>query len=239
MHAKVLYSLLALAFRFCILCWLWRSVKMTMRHRCLPSCDLPDELIEEIMVWLPMESLCKFRLVSKQCNDLISSTKFITTKWADAPPNRMPWLVLMPWMDLPWLDLPNSRTPDPWAYCFFTRAWRKTSSISISFLSEEYGDECEIQRVNSATGIFLAEIGPPFNVLTVCNPLTRKSLQLPPFSSIRTISARGIVGNSPDTYTVVAVGESSPDSAETVEIYDSTEKSWRIAGQLPEDSENI
>lgn len=200
---------------------------MPKQDGCFPNYELPHNLIEEILVWLPMESLCRFRLVSKQWNDLISSTKFITTKWTEAPPNRMPWLVV-----------PNAKMSDCWAYCFFTGAWRKTSSISLSFLLQEHGNKCEIYCDASATGIFLVDIGPPFSVSTVCNPITRTSLKLPPLSSIRTVSARGIVGNSPDTYRVVAVGLSCQERAETVEtveIYDSSEKSWRIAGQLPGD----
>ena len=56
--------------------------------------ELPHDLKETILTWMPVKSMGRFSTVSKQWNTLLSSKKFITTKWAEAPPNREPWLVI-------------------------------------------------------------------------------------------------------------------------------------------------
>ena len=57
-------------------------------------CELPDDLIEEILPWLPAEYVCKLGTVCKEWDALFSSTRFITTQWADAPPNKKPILLV-------------------------------------------------------------------------------------------------------------------------------------------------
>lgn len=70
----------------------------------------------------------------------------------------------------------------------------------------------------------------------VCNPLTRTTLRLPPVSTTTTIILRDIVlSDNRDAYQVVAVGDSCHRDREIVEVFDSTDKSWRIAGHLPRD----
>jgi hypothetical protein len=210
--------------------------------KCLGCCELPEHLIDEILSWLPLQSLCRFRSVCQQWDALISSTKFITTKWAEKPPNRKPWLVVQ-WQVLQERRerrlggfASESKMSSSLAHCFFTRIWKKTSSISLSFLLQrELHAKYPIHCYGSAAGLFL--VGTAF-AFVVSNPLTRTSLQLPPLSSIRHIFAINIVGgegDNRDTYKVVAVGKSSSGNAHVVEVYNSTEKSWRIAGHLPED----
>ena len=79
----------------------------------------------------------------------------------------------------------------------------------------------------------------------VCNPLTRTSILLPLMSSQsasivlpRSRSARSAISmgiyhaeEDKETYEVVAIGMNVP----TVEIYDSSKKCWKIAGQVPKD----
>lgn len=209
-------------------------------NKSLGCCEVPEHLSQEILAWLPLECLCKFRIVCKQWNCLISSTKFITNKWAGAPRNRIPWLVVQ-WKVLQEAD---SRVPVSLAYCFFTRTWKKTSSISLSFLLlDEEMSNYVFNCYGSAAGLFLAGTADPNPFpLVVSNPLTRTSFHLPPLSSIRRIFARGIVegdGDSRDSYNVVVVGKTNPLNPHIVEIYDSTEKSWRIAGHLPEEVQAV
>lgn len=210
--------------------------------KCLEFCELPEHLIDEILSWLPLQSLCRFRSVCQQWDALISSTKFITTKWAEKPPNIKPWLVVQ-WQVLQERRerrlggfASESKTPSSLAHCFFTHAWKKTSSISLSFLLQrELKSKYPIHCYGSGAGLFL--VGTAFTFV-VSNPLTRTSLQLPPLSSIRHIFSIGIVagdGDNGHTYKVVAVGKPNSRSAHIVEIYNSSEKSWRIAGHLPED----
>jgi len=196
--------------------------------------ELPEDTREEILALLPLECLCRSRSVCKDWNALFSSTKFITSRWAEAPPNKKPWLFLCK---------VNSQMGDcsmvSSAYCFFTRTWK--TGISLSFISE--GDEKVKYRAyysGSSQGLFLVDI--PDGRYTVCNPLTQTFLKLPPMSSIKLLLTKGIVawkvGNQ-ETYKVVAVGLSRRSDAMIVEIYDSSEKSWAIAGHLPENLEKF
>lgn len=187
----------------------------------LRYCELPEYVREEILARLPVESLCRFRIVCQEWNALLSSAKFITSKWAEAPHNKNPWLLV---------QNVYSKMPNCWVYCFYTRTWEKPSRISLSFLKEIQN---YIHCLGSAAGLFLV------TDFLVCNPLTRTSLKLPPMSSVRrSIRCTGIMegdAHSRQTYKVVAVGRSRRQNAQIVEIYDSADKSWRIAGHLPED----
>jgi hypothetical protein len=195
-------------------------------HKSLELPVLPEHVIEEILVWLPVESLCRFRSVSRNCNALLSSTKFIRSKWAEKPPNRNTWLLVQ--------DVGKSPL-DCLAYSFSTRTWRNTSCISFPFFAEE-----KVKFVTfygSGAGLFLHTIYPSPCPFVVSNPLTRTSLKLTAISSITIFSVGGIVegeGDNRGTYKVVVVGEDSHEAG-IVEIYDSTYKSWRIAGHLPHD----
>lgn len=197
-----------------------------MEVECLATAswyELAEDTKEDILARLPPECLCRSRAVCKEWNALSTSTKFITNKWAEALPNKKPWLVLC--------KENNGRggSVNCWRYCFFTRTWK---NISFSFLPR--GDE-KVLYIGSAQGLFLVDI--PYGINTVCNPLTRTFLELPPMSSIQSLMARGIVGwrvDTQETYKVVAVGLSRPNDVLKVEIYDSFNKSWRVVGCLPE-----
>ena len=191
--------------------------------------DLPLELIEEILAWLPLDSLCRSRSVCQEWNALITSTNFITGRWAEKPPNRNPSLVFV--------EVKQSGQ----ASCLFNRTWKKPSSISLSFARNRRREE-DTYCWGSAAGLFLMEYKSAFgSAFVVCNPLTTTSLQLPPLSSIQHIERmfiEGVEGDSQDTYIVVGVGQTRNDDPEfTVEIYNSTHKSWRIAAQLDSKTE--
>jgi hypothetical protein len=224
-------------------------------------CDLPEfhiSIMEKILAWLPVDSVCRFRSVCQEWNALLSSTKFITNKWRKKPLNTDPWLVAVQ-IPIKWVKEPLNGGPGQVAVqlpesglasCFFNQTWKDTSSISLSFLLDqcpeenaEYPKETEeipslFECYGSAAGLFLVSGTRRWFALVVCNPLTRTSLQLPRFSS-DTILSVGIVGDSGDAYKVVLVGMLDPMDPLKVEIYDSIDKSWRIAGHLPECVEDL
>ena len=147
--------------------------------------ELPEDISQEILALLPVESLCRSRSVCKEWNVLFSSSKFITNRWAEAPPNKKPWLFLSRDSD----EGPVNSS----AYCFFTRTWKNCSSLSFISKRSEYAKYGAFYR-GSAQGMFLVDVysdGPRRNY--VCNPLTRVFLKLPSQSSIGYILTRDIV----------------------------------------------
>lgn len=137
---------------------------------------------------------------------------------------------------MPWLLVHSDKLD--FAYCFYTGAWKKTPAICLSFLSR---DDHPVNRVNcsgSAVGLVLVTnylLAINQTCFTVCNPLTRTFIKLPPMTSIRSIRARGIVageGDHPETYKVVGIGFDKRRRG-VIEIYDSTKKSWEIAPHRP------
>jgi hypothetical protein len=186
--------------------------------------QLPDDLKENTLAWLPVESLCRYRCLCKEWNALISSTKFITKDWVAAPPNNKPWLVLCHRWRLLCMG-----------YCFFTNTWKR---FSLAFLREKY-DFSDIWIHGSAAGLVLAStwVHGPIRTHSLSNPLTGTSLELPRINDSTLFQAMTIVagerqGHNGETYKVIAVAESG--NAQRVEIYDSCLKSWSTAGQLPQ-----
>ena len=79
------------------------------------------------------------------------------------------------------------------------------------------GQITELFAKDQQQACFLVDVFPATDVAnfnTVCNPLTHTALKLPAFSSISNLHERGIVSGDEhsqnQTYTVVAVGTSSP-----------------------------
>ena len=58
-------------------------------EKCCDFSVLHMDLKEEILAWLPIESVCRFRSVSKEWNGILSR-EFITNKWVKKAPNRDP-----------------------------------------------------------------------------------------------------------------------------------------------------
>ena len=176
--------------------------------------ELPYHLKEDILACLPLHSLCRFSAVCSEWNALFSSTKFITNLWAKAIPNRKPLLILCSAKP----NLPSM------VYNFFTRTWK--TFISFNFLQgvETQNPDTQLRYSGCVDGVFLV-CNPCTYPRTyhVCNPLTRKSLQLERTSTILDISCMDRGGEDQRAYKVVVVGtreDSEDDNARIVVIYD-------------------
>ncbi|KAH9313932.1 hypothetical protein KI387_022559, partial [Taxus chinensis] len=174
---------------------------------------LPHAQVETILLWLPLEYLCRCRAVSKEWNTLLSSSRFLNV-WNDMSQNRNSWLVFL-----------NNSSCFLY-YCFSTGTWRRIStsfqSTSTSFRSKRiaYYNNCK----GSSAGLLLLD---KETSVYVCNPLTRTSLQLPQCLSMKTARTKGIVGGK-DCYTVAA----SNCNSKSIEIYNSIDKEWTIVDRL-------
>eukprot|EP01018_Ginkgo_biloba_P037792 Gb_31804 [translate_table: standard] len=184
--------------------------------------ELPEHVVERILQCLPWECLFRFRIVCKQWNNLLSSAHF-RNLWRAAAA-KQPWLLLC---------MPNAQMGSCLVFSFFTGAWR---TVSLSFLPER----SHLNYKGSAAGLLLADIparsstGNAYEWRCVCNPLSRKCMKLPGMLSITTVMARGIVcGHDRESYKVVVVGESRSNSV-VVEVFNSINQTWKIAGKIPE-----
>ena len=88
--------------------------------------ELSDHLKQEKLKRFPDECLCRSRLFCPEWNALFSSTRFISTEWADFPANKNRCLVLCEW---------DCRTRC-WAYCFSTRTSKPY--FSLCFLDKMF-----------------------------------------------------------------------------------------------------
>ncbi|KAH9307978.1 hypothetical protein KI387_035889 [Taxus chinensis] len=89
--------------------------------------ELPDDLVERILILLPLKSLCRFRSVSKQWSSLISSPRFMITVCRDNP-----WVLVKG-------DSNHviCRYSDFFlTYSFSSKSWR---IISVDFSRRNYG----------------------------------------------------------------------------------------------------
>lgn len=204
--------------------------------------QLPDDLKENALAWLPAKSIGRYSVMCKEWNALLSSTKFITNDWAAAPPNNKPWLVLQ------YPGIPSTCM----AYCFYTNTWKR---FSLAFLEEKYRVSATNRRRflgghRSAAGLLLASIEEshfhPVITHTVSNPVTGNSLQLPTINNSFSWSTATMLvageghGHTGETYKVIALAQSASVQntagylPQRVEIYDPRLKSWSTAGQLPQ-----
>ncbi|GLJ50532.1 hypothetical protein SUGI_1076670 [Cryptomeria japonica] len=181
--------------------------------------DLPDHLMERILECLPVDCFFRFRAVCKTWNTLFSSPHFNSIAR-----NSQPFLILCPAKT----QLPSL------IYSFITHTWR---TISLSFIPHD----CPINFRGSASGLLLADInanvffGFNSSMLCVCNPLTQTYTTLPQMVFVSRIMAKAILpaGNKTEEYTVMVVGRSSSDKV-IVEAYNSTTKTWKVAGSIPD-----
>lgn len=185
--------------------------------------ELPVDLIEEILAWLPAEYLCRFATVCQHWKALFSSTFFLRRQWAEVLQNKNPWLVVG--------AVGNNKIRDCWTYSSFTRSWKNTC-LSLSFL--EGKEHATFRYLGSGAGHLLIQ-GMFTHSIYVCNPVTAKYLVLPRSENGRIFSTGsiGIVEEGKDEYKVFVVHFSAIYLQEIVEIYDSTNKTWTTAGMLP------
>ena len=127
----------------------------------------------KILSWLPVELLYRYRIVSKEWKDWLSSNDFLT-RWCEAPINsKQPRLALCD---------RNPKMPCM-SFCFHTRTWIK-SCFTLSFLHDWIPQTCRIDLgiycSRSEGGLCLVN---PYiwdtPTLRVCNPYTQTFVEIP------------------------------------------------------------
>lgn len=187
------------------------------------SSELPQHLVESMLLRLPLDCIFRFRSVCKGWNDVLSCKHF-GRLWAESGGGQPCLLLCMPNTMMRFL-----------LYSFFTGTWQ---TLTLSFMP----DICRANYRGSVAGLVLMDIpiypttfGTFFPQVCVCNPLSRTSFVLPGMLSVTSVIGKAIVaGDDPGSYEVLVVGKTS-DDAVIAEVYKSSTKSWeKIRGSLPQ-----
>ncbi|KAH9303817.1 hypothetical protein KI387_008221, partial [Taxus chinensis] len=177
-------------------------------------CEMPEHYIMELVLsWLPMESVHNFCSVSKEMNDMLNSSRFVSL-WATHS-NKNPFLVLCTKQPLKHCNV---------AYSFSTHTW---------FKFPKPPNTLTVYYRGSAAGLVLLEmssnnVGIHETGLCVCNPLTRTLLKLPPIRKPTVEMAWIVGGKDRESYKVVAW-----ENDQMIQIYDSCTRSWSDGDELP------
>lgn len=193
--------------------------------------ELPEDLVEMTMEFLPLECLFRFRAVCNGWKEILCSNRLSAIGKAVA--KKQPWLVLC---------MPMNTEMGFLVYSFFTQTWR---TLSLSFLPEVW----TVNSRGSAAGLLLLDIpnadsnsinansNESLYCRCVCNPLTKTFFRLPAMLFISVVVARAIVPvEIKKSYKVVVVGKCVSSNTMIVEVYNSETKCWKVAGNLPASS---
>lgn len=207
-----------------------KSEKQLLSADCLqletqsPWSGLPEEVIERILLCLPLASTVQFRSVCKKWNSLFLSDgywrrRYRMDKNQDQEVKRPAWFFLC------------TTGKFSCAFDFEMNRWYKIPSPSIPRMS-----------IITAAGsvLCLGNLVTECKILSICNPIKKTVKQLPPTSRIQLIhKASMCLNKDAHSYKIVVAGEenniiSAPINSRVytlyTEIYDSSTGHWRMAG---------
>ncbi|XP_002984239.2 F-box/kelch-repeat protein At5g15710 [Selaginella moellendorffii] len=184
--------------------------------------NLPDDLVERVLAWLPIPSFFRLRSVSRRWRSIMYSKGFMEM-CADVPPKG-----------LFFLKVARCRCRMLAAYYPSGNKWL---NIPIGFLPSQVSVPAA-----SSKGLmcFIAtQYTDGYSVLLVCNPLTRCWKALPPMTTRRYPFVVALVTDRKlSAYKVIVAGDyNSFDNRRTTEVYDSVTSTWKQSGPLPREEE--
>ncbi|GLJ51072.1 hypothetical protein SUGI_1087160 [Cryptomeria japonica] len=173
--------------------------------------ECPDHIIERMFSTLLVEFSSRFRIVCKEWNVLLTSSRFLSLL-----PERDPWLLLC-------------NETHVVAYCFLTQSWKTISlcflpSPTTETLSQGYSRFCS----KSGGGLLLIEIRQPQKMYMICNPLTGVYRDIPADIAEK-ITVMEIMDNG-ESYKIVGLPREENPSC--IQIYHFFEMSWQIEDEL-------
>ncbi|GLJ27512.1 hypothetical protein SUGI_0539710 [Cryptomeria japonica] len=190
--------------------------------------QLPDEVIESIFKWFPLESLARFRVVCKEWNDLLSSEDFLT--WRRKFFKEHPWLLVV--NERSDCYRLNVSTKEVKPFPVNRSLWASLGGILVTTNNRLFDEELFLYNplTRKETEIVQMMEVPREECAIVCNPVCESFVQLP--RSWKVSKEHGItVGDilwKGARYKVVAVHN------KFIEAYDSVKQSWVIVQQVPE-----
>ncbi|MED6205895.1 hypothetical protein PIB30_022027 [Stylosanthes scabra] len=174
-------------------------------------------------MFLPIDTLLKFKRVSKCWHTLISSHNF--TKL------RTPFSTLPSGLFLS----TYSHCCDPYYFIHFSSNQKLSCAVPFKEYLAFAEEKIEIKILQSCNGLFLSSTSlwfPQNNRCFIYNPTTNQHCEIPPpnceSSKIFCVSLAFDPSKSPH-YKVVCVGEEKGDKSCQIEIYSSNKESWRAS----------
>ncbi|CAK9199185.1 unnamed protein product [Sphagnum troendelagicum] len=176
---------------------------------------LPEEVVERVLVHLPLQSLVRMRAVCKKWDHYVFTGAFAKMRAETTlpPPPQKPWIVM------------TSTEKSLFAYDSGMDTWH---DVPIPFNAQE------LHVVASAGGLLcFSNAWFQWPGMYVCNPMTQKWRQLPPMNTWM-ISTVGMVyeeAATPASFKVLVCGRRE-DHGMITEVYDSKTNLWTV-GSTP------
>lgn len=201
------------------------AMKKKQRPTTAAEAQIPyiqEEIVEEILSWLPVKSLMRFKSVSKSWNNLISESRFLRlhlTRSIDANRTKIAYLT----------------------DCNTTLAYEAKNGRLIDSDSDSHSESVAISVLAYCDGLFCIGIA---GALMLWNPSTKnfRKIPNPPVESPARASTRASVffglGHraASDDYKLVRIAMfHDVDFLTEVKIYSRNTDTWRRAGDFPYD----
>lgn len=200
---------------------------------------LPSEVLERVLSFLPVPSLCQFRVVCKKWNALVSSPAFAAL-CAQAHPQRQYAFVM-----------PDTVTDAEMGWELFDSVSKKSFYLSDAFLLKQVETmdrfQSGFQRSTIAAdkGLFCvlwSTMGLEEHALFVCNPVSRQSTELPfyGFFDLNVGAHNPVVlmsvADDMASYKIFFLEEVHPTkpTRQRMHVYDSTLKRWLHLSDPPQ-----
>ncbi|GLJ09263.1 hypothetical protein SUGI_0105100 [Cryptomeria japonica] len=181
--------------------------------------QLPEEVIERILLWLPVASKVKFKSVCTKWKYLLQSDTYYSRKY-QIEHAKQPWFFLC------------TTGKFSCAFDFQMNRWHRMPNPAIPRSS-----------ILAAAGniLCLGNLVADCKVLSVCNPLRKALKQLPPMSRVQLIHKTSITLHKDEevhSYKIMVAGEEQSVMSTVInsrvyrlytEIYDSRNGNWRMA----------
>ena len=166
---------------------------------------VPDEAVERILAYLPLPALFRARCVCKKWRHLISSPRFLKVRAGLASVAARPYLPMI---------ISESYGRQCCAFDFNLNKWQNLAPLDFVPYKVTY--------VAGAGGLLC--LRNCFELLVVCNPITRRWKNLPRSLSQLAIGQcmiHMLLDANKETYKIVIVS-----GAGTTEVFDSVSKKW-------------
>ncbi|GAB4842847.1 hypothetical protein Ancab_012825 [Ancistrocladus abbreviatus] len=197
-----------------------------------PANDMPDWVLHEIFLRLPVKSLFRFKCVSKHWHSLISDPSFArsyTCQNIDKNKCSLCWTFLFCYMNSNCGQIPPGQMGLGAAFKLCHPNYNKLPSFALQFLKRKQRPTESVRVLASSNGLLLCCASQHWQELYyVCNPLTIQWVALPRRPQLhKWVSIGFLVEPEDGAFQVVRIAEfSSSSNVLDLEIFFSKDGKW-------------